>query len=471
MIKSTLKTCVYGIICFIISGMLYIQEVYSQDIKENLFKYKILEILEKIPLSADKLYIGPLRIHPSLEISETYDDNVFNSDSSVVRDHQDFYETYNPEISLELPLKNHSLNFDYGFHILEYHHFKTHSSKQNRVNRDWEGSASFNFENDFSILLSDRVNINRIPGIISRRTNATVLDPVSSDPGGGETEVLEQLGLNTFTLPRQFTNNVASIKINLPDFFNKIDFILEYSNNDISYKQRIFGTDNDRNTNNFLGTINIRPLPKAVITTGIQYLDIRYDKNSGSNSAYRSIPFDILWKASAKSYFFLNTSYNRRDYSNGSIFANFTGYDATLGYRFNVTERDNLLIKLEKSLVEQQFMIDPNNSARGDNNPQDWSQINMMYTHEFPRRFSVTISPAIQHRRFRERQNLTNKSGGVVSKYEDITTLRMEVSGKYTSPKEWLFGEIFYRYKDIRSNVFGGDLTKNEARISVGISF
>ncbi len=67
---------------------------------------------------------------------------------------------------------------------------------------------------------------------------------------------------------------------------------------------------------------------------------------------------------STKSYFFLNTSYKRRDYRGGSIYSNFTGYDATLGYRFNITERDNLLIKLENSLVEQQFQIDPDNPAR-----------------------------------------------------------------------------------------------------------
>ena len=152
--------------------------------------------------------------------------------------------------------------------------------------------------------------------------------------------------------------------------------------------------------------IEINPLPKIKITTGIQYNDIRYDKNSGRDSAYRRIPFDILWKASAKSYFFLNTSYNRRDYSGGSIFSNFTGYNTALGYRFNVTERDNLLIKLEKSLVEQQFQRDPDNTARGDNNPQDWTQINLNYAHEFSKGFSVKISPAIQKRSFRERQNL-----------------------------------------------------------------
>ena len=113
--------CVYGVICFIISGILCIQEVQTEEIEGGLFKDKILEILAKIPQSADNLYLGPLRIHPSLEISETYDDNVFYGDSSLIRDRQDFYETYKPKISLELPLRNHSLNFDYGFEILEYH--------------------------------------------------------------------------------------------------------------------------------------------------------------------------------------------------------------------------------------------------------------------------------------------------------------------------------------------------------------
>ena len=78
---STIKTCVYGVICFIISGILCIQEVQTEEVEGGLFKDKILELLEKIPQSTDNLYIGPLRIHPSLEISQTYDDNVFYSAS------------------------------------------------------------------------------------------------------------------------------------------------------------------------------------------------------------------------------------------------------------------------------------------------------------------------------------------------------------------------------------------------------
>ncbi|MCP4264605.1 MAG: outer membrane beta-barrel protein [Candidatus Brocadiaceae bacterium] len=465
LILPNIKKCCYLAICLIISGIVCIQEAQTEEFKENLFQDKIVGLLSKIPESADRLYIGPLRIHPSLEISETYDDNVFYGDSSLVRDQQDFYETYEPKISLELPLRTHSLNFNYGFKILDYH---DSSLEQDRVSRDWGGSADLNFANGFSILLSDRANINRIPGRFTRRTNATVTDPVD-DPVDGEDEVLEQFGFNTFTQPRQFTNNVASVDINLPDFFNKLDFIVGYSNTDLSYKQRSFN-DNDRNTHIFSGRIEIEPLPKTTISTGFEYEDIRYDKNEERDSIYRRASFDILWKATVKSYFFFNTKYNRRDYGRESIYSNFTGYDATLGYRFNITKSDNLLLKLEKSLVEQKFMINPDNSAEGENNPQDWTQINMTYTHYFPRRFSVALSPAIQKRSFRERQNLLGNSGNTVRKHQNITTLRLEVNGRYTTPHGWLFGEISYRYIDIRSNVAGGDMIKNEAQISIGIS-
>ena len=46
----------------------------------------------------------------------------------------------------------------------------------------------------------------------------------------------------------------------------------------------------------------------------------------------------------------------------------------------------------------------------------------------------------------------------------------MEVRCRYTAPHGWLFGEISYNYQDRDSNFPGGDLRKNVAKISVGIS-
>ncbi len=126
----------------------------TEELEGNLFQDKVLGLLSKVPKSADKLYIGPVRIHPSFEFSETYDDNVFNSASRTNMPHNDSYDTYKPGISLVIPLRNHLLNFDYGFEILDFHRkYKIRTPEQDRVNRSRGVAAEFNFEKDFSISL------------------------------------------------------------------------------------------------------------------------------------------------------------------------------------------------------------------------------------------------------------------------------------------------------------------------------
>jgi len=434
-------------------------------------------MLEKIPQSRNNLNIGPLRIHPSLEISQTYDDNIFESPR---REHHDFYITYEPKISLELPFRNHLFSFDYGFEIFDYHdNYKSHAIEPDRVNRRWGGSIDSNFANGFSIKLSDRVRRLTEYGKFTRRRNQTIDDPVDGSGGEEEDEILESFGFNTPTRRRTWTTNEASLYIDLPDFFDTLDSSIKYTNRDISYKESLF-RDSDRNSNILEGTVKIKPTSKIDIITGFKYKHRRFDNRQGSDSSHKTIPLDIVWRFTDKSHFFLSSNYNWRNYGSG-IFADFHGYRAQLGYMFHVTEKDNLTIKFERSLLEQQFQrataIDHSQSSpvivglnTGRNNPQDWTQIGLDYTHQFPRNISVTFSPVWQGRRFRHRQPYIARDGTLVNKHEDIDTIRLEINGRYTAPRGWLFGEISYKYQDRDNNFPDSDLKKNEAQISVGIS-
>lgn len=474
LVYLTKKVCVYCAICFIISGILFVQAVKAdEEVEDDSPREKISQLAEflgSIPEYSQNLYIGPLRLYPSLEISGTYDDNVLNAPNNPVHD---FYNTYKPKISLALPIRDHSIAFDYGYTIFEYEGFSSRVAEQDRVNRNFGGSINLNFLNGFSINISDRVSIIRTPGGgVTRRTNQRVQfpddDPIDEpeDPNSIE----ELFGINTVRAEREATNNNASISINLPDFFSKFDFSIRYSNLDTSFK----GSEqngNERNVDTFGGRVTINPLPLINIVTGFDYSFTRYDSSFGNDSISRRIPFNISWHPTVKSTFFLNTSFNRRDYGRRSDFENYTGYYATLGYRFNVSERDNVTIKIERSLRGQQFqrsVIDP---SIGDDNPYYFTQIDIDYIHKLPRNFSIIFSPTFQHLRFREKEFTTSKSGATVLKHEKVDTIRFEVAARYNAPRRWLFGEISYRYQDRDSNLVGGDLVKNVGKISVGLSF
>ncbi|MCP4991068.1 MAG: hypothetical protein GY928_34960, partial [Colwellia sp.] len=278
----------------------------------------------------------------------------------------------------------------------------------------------------------------------------------------GEDEILEtiELGFNTFTSRRTFTTNVASILIDLPDFFRKLDFSIRVSNIDSSYK-RVTQRGQDRNINTLQGNVIINPTPKITITTGFTYSHARWDNARGRDFSTKKIPFTMIWRFTTKSHFFIEADYNWRNYGSGNSgvkFADFHGYRAQVGYRFAVTRRDNLTIKLERSLVEQQYqqerIFDTSTSpisivASGQtrNNPQQWTQMSLDFTHKFGKSFSATFSPTWQRRRFRDRQPLIAEDGvTLINKHQEVDSILMNISGRYTAPGGWLFGEVSYNY-------------------------
>lgn len=467
-----IKTCVFCVIVFTISGISSAQENQTTEIENNLRRDKIVKSIRNIPQHFRNLHIGSLRLYPLLEISETFDDNIFNAaDTDDITG--DFYTTYKPAILLVLPIKKHLLALNYGSEIYEYTRDYSRTNEvvnleQDHVNQYFGGSVRLNFHNDFSISLSNQTSIIRIPGRFTKRTNPEVqfLDEEDDE----EVEILEQFVFNTFTPRRELTGNLASLIINLPDFFDKLDFNIHYSNRDVSYKGRRFNSS-ERNEDVFGGTLTIKPLPKIRIRTGFDYGIVKYDSDFERDSTFQRIPFNISWQPTVKSNFFLNTSFNTRDYGRRSPFENFRGYDATLGYRFDVTERDNLTIKFERSLKEQQFQISAIDPEIGDDNPYFFTQFNIDYVHRFPRRFSIIFSPAFQNLRFQEKSIVNPTPGVFTNKREKVDLIRVKLAARYDAPREWLFGEISYSYQDRSSNLQGGDLVENVGQISVGISF
>ena len=65
------------------------------------------------------MHFGSLKIHPLFSISESYDDNIFDTPDSQV---SDLITTYSPGLNLSLPVRGirSELNINYLTDILEY---------------------------------------------------------------------------------------------------------------------------------------------------------------------------------------------------------------------------------------------------------------------------------------------------------------------------------------------------------------
>ena len=478
------KTCLSCILCII--GFLVLPGTsYTADVDLDVANFEndfysdktdqIRKFLGTIPLYSQNLYLGPVKINPSLEIIKIFDDNVFGAANDKVGD---FYTKYSPKLGLSLPfLGRHSISLNYKADAFEYHRIQ----QRDHFNQRFTGSLKFNFNNGFNIYLSNNLSSTRTPIGVTRRVNPDVqfADEVP-DEFAGDPEFDEEFIFNTLSRRRDFVTNRASVEIDFPDFFNKVDFSIFYSNTDSSY-QRERSADSERNIDFFRASVSIMPTKKIRILTGFNYAIVRYDSASEKDSIYHEIPFDISWQPTRKSYFFLNTMFRSRDYGNasGGIFENYQGWDASLGYRFNVTKRDNLTMKFERSLKEQRFRVnqvtvpgDTFGDFVGDNNPSFFTQINIDYTHKFSNNITAKVSPYYQNRRFRKSSRAVSPDGEVfIARKNIIDTIGVDISARYEAPRKWLFGELSYSYQDRKSNRNGGDLVKNVGRFSVGINF
>lgn len=490
----------------------------------------------------NNINFGPVTLHPSFNVSGVFDDNVFNSSQDKV---DDYYTRYDPSLSALFRLKKHLVGVNYNASIYEYTRNYDREIRQDRVNQSLNGLLNLNFNNGFNVTINNKFSKTRIPAKVTRRVNPSVLfipfqgdggsggdggdgdgsggedgggdGDGSGDGGGGQpiigieepSETLEQFGFNTISQGRDLTSESFMFNVDLPDFFKIIDFGINYTNIEQYYKD---DDGSDQSTDVFTGTFSIKPLSKISITSGFAHSIIRYDFTTQNDSNKNSVPFRVVWNPTAKSDFFLDYNYNMRDYGNSSHFKNFKGYDSTLGYRFAITKRDNLTIKFERSLKEQQFVtkdvlsggreiivvdgVDGSSSRKvgvlnhesiGNNNPYFFTQINIEYLHRLSTKMTFRFVPYLQTLRFFEERDSFQivrgefetsnditipEKGKIVSEsQEKVDAYGLNLSLRYEAMRGWFFGELSYNFQKRKSNQFNGDLEENVGEFSIGLNF
>ncbi|NLN60473.1 MAG: outer membrane beta-barrel protein [Deltaproteobacteria bacterium] len=110
-----------------------------------------VQALERLPDGQGNIKLGPLEVHPSISIKETYTDNVYLSYDGL-RDRSDWITTVSPGIAVVLPLRRHSIKAGYQADI---NYYNKHD-ENDYVHQVAFASLNLDFPGGLTIEVSDR---------------------------------------------------------------------------------------------------------------------------------------------------------------------------------------------------------------------------------------------------------------------------------------------------------------------------
>jgi len=106
---------------------------------------------EQEPIGKGNIKLGPLEIHPSLRVTETYTDNVYLSYDGK-KDESDWITTISPGITLILPLRRHSIKAGYYADIYRFAEF----DENDYARQVGFASLNLDFPGGLTVEVSDR---------------------------------------------------------------------------------------------------------------------------------------------------------------------------------------------------------------------------------------------------------------------------------------------------------------------------
>lgn len=413
------------------------EEIYPNSETVELSDTPEVNIMEEISLLYHDLYIGSVGFKPSYQISEAFDDNIFNLPED---EKSDFYTLHKIDLGVESPIFEHARAYaDYNAEIYDYERFE----ERDYDNHSLKGAVEFRFSNDFRFSFSDQIRKYVIPPGVQRRYYNDV--NFVGIP-------IEDIGPLGFEKRRDLIANMANFDLDIPDFFPNLDFSIRYENYDVSYQQEEFEIY-DFNTNSIGTTAEYQsPFFPVKISSGFLYAVTRYDSPE-YDTISKNIPFIINWQINSKSQVRLENNYRIATFGSKSDFEDFEGLGTILRYRYTFNPVSSVEISGERSVKE---------ARAEDNNAFFYTAVGIKYILKH-NRFSSSIEVNYSNYTFFEEIEF-------LGKVEKINSVGVIFTMRY-NPQEWWFAEFEYAYNRGDDTIDLGDLMKNVVSLGVGLNF
>lgn len=427
------------IVAFILlrTSRILCEEIYPDNLELNTSTdTSDFGLMERISMLHNDLHVGAVGIKPSYQISEVFDDNVFNAPTDEV---SDFYTFHNIGLGIVSPIFDHARAYaGYNAEIYDYERIE----ERDYDNHSLKGGVEFRFANDFNWNFSDLIAKRVIPPSVQRRYYNDV--DVVGIP-------IEDIG-PVVSAGRDIVKNTASFDLDMPDFSPYLDFSIRYANDDVSYQQREF-ENSDFNTNTIGTTAEYQnPFLPIKISSGFLYQIIRY--NSPENdSTGENIPFIVNWQVNSKNQVRLENNYRISTYGNKSDLEDFEGLQTIVRYSYTFNPVSSIEISGERSVKEARAV---------DNNAFFYTAVGIKYILQHKRiRSSIDVYYS-NYTFFEEIEPL-----GITEK---IDSIQVNFNVRYT-PQKWWFAEFAYAYNRGDDTIDFGDLNKNVISLGLGLNF
>ncbi len=377
--------------------------------------------------------LGPVEVHPSVGLMETYSDNIYESYDNKPKE-SDYITTFSPGIQFLLPMRRHSFQIGYRADINSY----ADNDETDYTNSLFGGQMKLDFPGGLVFTLSDYYSIATSP----RKWK-------------------EQAGVNGSSdayREKDYDANVLNAKIRY-NFVDRWAVAVWYNNYEIEYDED-YDDSGSYNRNLGGGSIFYRFTAKTEALIEYNYSDVDYDiadiDDNINHLAYVGISFDPTAKLNG--YLKLGWAEKKYKKSVSDRGDNFDIFSTLVDLGYDISSYNQLRLKVYRAIEEDTDV----------NAPLTRSDINLSFRHILAWNEKLGLSANAGYGKKEFEKSATDTDG--MRKTRDDEKWYGGVGIDYTIQK-WLTFKLNYTHTDNDSNFKRYDYSESKVFLSAVVHF
>lgn len=388
---------------------------------------------QTVPSDKGNIKLGPLEVHPSVGLAETYTDNVYrNYDGHEKK--SDWITTLSPGLELVLPLRRHSLKVGYLADVNWY----GKNRENNHVQQAATGSVNLDFPGGLVFTVSHRF------------TDSEIVRKWIEQPGlSGANDPYR-------AMPFQSNDFNTRAKYSFADrwavaaWYNyyKYDYKNEYDRAG-SYDRNLFG-----------GSVFYRVTPKTDFLVEYAHSRVAYPRSVASDNkndtAYVGLGFDP--SAKLKGYLKVGWTQKKYDVIAASGEDKYNTFSTQIDLAYDLSPYDVISLKGSRTIEED---IDTNAAYTRD-------YYSLGYSHTLSQNERIRLNALVGYGKSKFESPQTDVDGSFKTRDEKIYSGTLGVD---YAMLRWLLWNLSYTYENRDSNFVRYNGAENRVFLKATVSF